>query len=128
MVVVGLGFELTLYDKGTLVHINENVIGFFLVLQIQIPSGKISITGACIVRSLVTNQIPIVLHDEETVTSVRVPAALPKRILRVGFVDDRDVAIIAQLNLIGPSIVSASSKRSLSTFVFVVNNKIPVLL
>ena len=29
MVVVGLGFELTLYDKGTLVHINENEMLFW---------------------------------------------------------------------------------------------------
>lgn len=96
-------------------------------LQIQILSGKISIRRACIVRPFVTHQISVVLHDEEAITSVRVPAALPQRTFRLGFVYDGDVAIVAQLDLVG-TFTGARCKLSLATLVTFVDDEIPVFL
>jgi hypothetical protein len=96
-------------------------------LQVQILSGKISIGRTRIVRPLVAHQISIVLHDEEAITSFRIPATLPQRTFRLGLVYDRDVAIVAQLDLIG-TFTSARRKFSLATLVTFVDDEISIFL
>jgi hypothetical protein len=97
-------------------------------LQVQIPSGKISIRATRIVGPLVAHQISIVLHDEEAITSFRVPATLPQRTFRLGLVYDRDMAIVAQLDLIGTFTSSDCGKFSLATLVTFVDDEISIFL